>query len=39
MLADIAVFEHDLFTLEPAQIPSVDIAVTIVDGRVVHRTT
>ncbi len=38
MLADIAVFERDLFTLDPAEIPSVNIVLTIVDGRVVHRT-
>jgi predicted amidohydrolase YtcJ len=38
MLADIVVFERDLFTLDPGEIPSVDIVLTIVDGRVVHRT-
>jgi predicted amidohydrolase YtcJ len=38
MLADITVFERDLFTVTPAEIPSVGIALTIVDGRVVHRT-
>lgn len=38
MLADIAVFKRDLFTLDPAEIPSVDIVLTIVDGHVVHRT-
>jgi predicted amidohydrolase YtcJ len=38
MLADVAVFERNLFTIDPAEIPSVDIVLTIVDGRVVHRT-
>ena len=37
MLADITVFEHDLFCWPPAEIPSVDIALTVVDGHVVHR--
>lgn len=38
MLADITVFERDLFTVTPAEIPSVGVALTVVDGRVVHRT-
>jgi predicted amidohydrolase YtcJ len=38
MLADITVFERDLFTVTPAEIPSVGVVLTIVDGRVVHRT-
>ena len=38
MLADVAVFERNLFTVDPADLPSVDVVLTIVDGRVVHRT-
>jgi predicted amidohydrolase YtcJ len=38
MLADITVFERDLFTVSPAEIPAVGIALTVVDGHVVHRT-
>jgi len=37
MLADITVFAQDLFALQPADIPRVDITLTVVDGQVVHR--
>ena len=37
MLADIAVFRQDLFRLPPDEIRSVEVALTVVDGRVVHR--
>ena len=36
MLADLTVFVRDLFALPPADIPAVDIALTVVDGRVVY---
>lgn len=38
MLADVTVFARDLFTLAPDEIPSVDIALTVVDGRIVYRS-
>jgi predicted amidohydrolase YtcJ len=38
MLADVAVFARNLFTVDVTDIPSVEIVLTIVDGRVVHRT-
>jgi predicted amidohydrolase YtcJ len=38
MLADITAFERDLFTVTPAEIPAVGVALTIVDGHIVHRT-
>ena len=37
ILADVTVYAQDLFALPPAQIRHVDIAPTVVDGRVVHR--
>ncbi len=37
LLADITVFAQDLFALQPADIPRVDIALTVVDGQVVHQ--
>jgi len=37
MLADITVFAQDLFALQPAELMRVDIALTVVDGQVVHR--
>ena len=37
MLADMAVFRQDLFRLPPDEIRSVEVALTVVDGRVVHR--
>jgi predicted amidohydrolase YtcJ len=37
MLADITVFEQDLFRVQPNEIPQVEIALTVLDGRVVHR--
>ncbi len=37
MLADLTVFARDIFALAPADIPAVDIALTVVDGQVVHR--
>jgi len=39
MLADITVFAQDLFAVSPSDIPSVDIALTVVDGQVVYRAT
>ncbi len=38
MLADVTVFAQDLFALQPAELMRVDIALTVVDGQVVHRT-
>ena len=38
MLADVTVFAQDLFAAPPAEIPRVAIALTVVDGRIVHRT-
>jgi predicted amidohydrolase YtcJ len=38
MLADITVFSEDLFRLHPDDFLSVGVALTIVDGRIVHRT-
>ncbi len=38
MLADVTVFTQDLFALRPAEILQVDIALTVVDGQIVHRT-
>lgn len=38
MLADLTVFARDPFALPPDELPSVDIALTVVDGRVAHRT-
>jgi len=37
MLADLTVFTRDLFALAPDEIPSVEIALTVVDGRVVYQ--
>jgi len=37
MPADLTVFARDPFALAAADIPAVDIALTVVDGRVVHR--
>jgi predicted amidohydrolase YtcJ len=37
MLADITAFTQDLFALDPHAVPSVGIALTIVDGQIVHR--
>ena len=37
MLADIAVFNEDLFSLPSDKIAGVEIALTVVDGRVVYR--
>jgi predicted amidohydrolase YtcJ len=37
MLADITVFAQDLFEVSPAEIPGIEIALTVVDGRIVHR--
>jgi predicted amidohydrolase YtcJ len=38
MLADVTVFGQDLFTLRPREMLAAEIALTIVGGRVVHRT-
>jgi len=38
MLADVTIFAQDLFTLPPDDILSVEIAATVVDGQVVHRS-
>ena len=38
LLADVTVFGQDLFGLAPAAIREVPIALTVVDGRIVHRT-
>ena len=38
MLADIAVFGSDLFSLSPAEFADVEVALTMVDGKVVYRT-
>lgn len=38
MLADVTVFARDLFGLPPDEIPAVDIALTVVGGRVVYRS-
>jgi predicted amidohydrolase YtcJ len=38
MLADVAVFAQDLFALTPAEIRHVPVALTVVDGRIVHRS-
>ena len=35
-LADIAIFEEDLLTVEEAEIPGIKADVTITGGRVVH---
>jgi len=37
MLADVTVFRQDLFRLSPAEIRDADVALTVVDGRIVHR--
>ena len=37
LLADVTVFAQDLFALRAAEILGVDIALTVVDGRIVHR--
>ncbi len=37
LLADITAFTRDLFAVSPDVIPAVGIALTIVDGRIVHR--
>jgi len=37
MLADVTVFAQDLFAAPAAEVPRVDIALTVVDGRIVHR--
>jgi len=37
MVADLTVFARDLFALPPAEFPSIAIALTVVDGRIVHR--
>lgn len=37
MLADVTVFSEDLFRLRPTEILSARIALTMVDGRIVHR--
>jgi predicted amidohydrolase YtcJ len=37
MLADITVFAQDLFSVRPHDIPVVNIALTVVDGRIVYR--
>lgn len=38
MLADVTIFAQDLFTLPPDDILSVEIAATVVDGQIVHRS-
>jgi len=38
MLADLTIFGADLFQVPPAQFTDVDVVLTMVDGRVVHRT-
>jgi len=37
LLADITAFTRDLFAVSPDEIPTVGIALTVVDGRIVHR--
>jgi predicted amidohydrolase YtcJ len=37
LLADVTVFAQDLFRLRPAEILAAEIALVVVDGRVVHR--
>jgi predicted amidohydrolase YtcJ len=37
MLADVTVFGQDLFRLAPREILDAQIALTVVDGRIVHR--
>ncbi len=37
LLADIVVLSDDIFTIEPAQIESVAVDLTIVDGRIIYR--
>jgi predicted amidohydrolase YtcJ len=37
MLADVTVFAQDLFAALAAEIPCVDIALTVVDGRIAYR--
>ncbi len=37
MLADVTVFARDLFAAPPAETSRVDIALTVVDGRIVYR--
>ncbi len=37
--ADVTIFARDLFTVAPAEITSVAVAATIVDGQVVYRGT
>jgi predicted amidohydrolase YtcJ len=38
MLADIAAFAQNPFTLHPDEILTMDVALTVIDGRPVHRT-
>jgi predicted amidohydrolase YtcJ len=38
MLADIAAFAQNPFTLHPNEILTMDVALTVIDGRPVHRT-
>jgi len=37
LLADMTAFTRDLFAVSPDEIPAVEIALTVVDGRIVHR--
>jgi predicted amidohydrolase YtcJ len=37
LLADVTVFAQDLFRLSPTEILAAEIALVVVDGRVVHR--
>ena len=36
MLADVVILTHDIFSLPPARLAEVDVAVTIFDGKVVY---
>jgi predicted amidohydrolase YtcJ len=38
MLADLTVFTTDPFTVAPPDLLAIDVALTMVDGRIVHRT-
>jgi predicted amidohydrolase YtcJ len=35
-LADLVLFSHDLFDVDPAEITAVRAMMTMVDGRIVH---
>jgi predicted amidohydrolase YtcJ len=39
MLADLVVLSHDIFEMPTETLASVSVAVTVFDGKIVHRQT